>query len=162
MLTEDIKGYPNYKITDSGWVWSVKSKKYLAPRSDGLGYRMVTLCQNGKTKNYKIHRLVLEAFVGPCPEGMECRHLNGIGVDNRCSNLCWGTRKEQAEDRKAHGTLVRGVCVGSAKLTESQVRKIKILYATGRYYYAELGKLFSVSCISIGDIIRGVTWKHIN
>ncbi len=45
-----------------------------------------------------IHDLMLTAFVGACPDGMECRHLNDISTDNRRENLCWGTRKENAQD----------------------------------------------------------------
>lgn len=38
-----------------------------------------------------VHRLVLEAFVGPCPPGMEACHWNGIPGDNRLHNLRWDT-----------------------------------------------------------------------
>lgn len=51
-----------------------------------------------------VHRLVLEAFVGPCPKGMQCRHLNGIPTDNRLENLRWGTPSEDNYDRVRHGT----------------------------------------------------------
>lgn len=41
-----------------------------------------------------IHQIVLEAFCGPCPDGMEVLHGNGIRTDNRLSNLRYGTRSE--------------------------------------------------------------------
>lgn len=47
-------------------------------------------------------RLVLLAFVGPAPEGMICRHLNGIRDDNRLENLRWGTKGEDLRDRHYH------------------------------------------------------------
>ena len=53
----------------------------------------------GKSDIRLVHRLVLETFVGPCPEGMECRHLNDNPADNRLSNLCWGTRTDNMFDR---------------------------------------------------------------
>jgi len=43
--------------------------------------------------NLKIHRLVCEAFHGPCPPGLETIHLDEDGLNNRADNLCWGTRK---------------------------------------------------------------------
>jgi len=46
-------------------------------------------------KNYKIHRLVCEAFHGPAPDGKPIvLHLNENALDNRPSNLRWGTQKE--------------------------------------------------------------------
>jgi len=46
-------------------------------------------------KNHKVHRLVCEAFHGPCPENKtDVMHLNEISIDNRPENLRWGTRKE--------------------------------------------------------------------
>ena len=41
-----------------------------------------------------IHRAVLLAWVGPCPEGYEADHLNGITTDNRIENLEWVTPAE--------------------------------------------------------------------
>src|SRR5260370_42194124 len=50
-----------------------------------------------------IPRTVLEAFVGPCSTGLECRHLDDNKRNNKPANLCWGTRKEQGEDRVRNG-----------------------------------------------------------
>ncbi len=51
-----------------------------------------------------VHQLVLEAFVGPCPSGLECRHLDGNPDNNQLENLRWGTRLENMADKKLHGT----------------------------------------------------------
>ena len=56
----------------------------------------------------KVHRLVLEAFVGPCPDGMECCHNNGDPADNRVENLRWGTHTENIHDRRRHHTNRNG------------------------------------------------------
>jgi hypothetical protein len=51
-----------------------------------------------------IHTLVLETYVGPCPPGMECRHLNGKPLDCRWpENLVWGTHGDNMRDRARHG-----------------------------------------------------------
>jgi len=50
-----------------------------------------------------IHRLVCEAWHGPRPEGMECRHLDGNPFNNTPDNLRWGTSKENAQDTLRHG-----------------------------------------------------------
>ena len=51
-----------------------------------------------------VHRLVLEAFVGPAPENQECRHLDGDQKNNHLTNLRWGSRRENSLDRTRHGT----------------------------------------------------------
>jgi len=49
-----------------------------------------------------IHRLVLSAFVGPCPDGMECCHNNGDPSDNRLLNLRWDTPESNRSDAVLH------------------------------------------------------------
>jgi hypothetical protein len=46
---------------------------------------------------------VMLAFVGPCPEGMETRHLDGDPANNHRSNLKYGTRSQQRHDDVRHG-----------------------------------------------------------
>lgn len=48
----------------------------------------------GKGNSRLVHQLVLEAFVGPRPKGMESLHLNHDPQDNRLLNLRYGTRSE--------------------------------------------------------------------
>lgn len=55
-------------------------------------------------KRRLVHRLVLEAFVGPCPGGMEGCHRNGNSADARLSNLYWGTRSQNNFDAVRHGS----------------------------------------------------------
>lgn len=69
------------------------------------GYATVSLCRDGKARRVVIHRLVLEAFVGPKPPGQVTRHLNGDKLDNRLENLTYGTYSENAQDAVRHGTF---------------------------------------------------------
>lgn len=67
------------------------------------GYCTVSLC-NGETEKIKrVHRLVLEAFVGPCPDGMEGCHGNDVRTDNRIENLRWDTPSANNVDYVRHG-----------------------------------------------------------
>lgn len=94
---EDIKGYEGlYAITSCGKVWSYKRKIFLKPTITGDGYCRVSLCKNGKSKNYYIHRLVAEAYI-PNPEGKpQINHLSEIKTDNYINNLEWATAKENS------------------------------------------------------------------
>lgn len=71
----------------------------------GPGYLYVHLRKpEGGQSVRVVHSLVLEAFVGPRPEGMVTRHINGNRVDPRLANLVYGTPSENMYDRRAHGT----------------------------------------------------------
>jgi hypothetical protein len=72
---------------------------------DPHGYLRAVVVIEGKKRNCQIHRLVLEAFVGPCPPGHLCRHLNGVPDDNRLKNLAWGTPQENSDDAVRHRKL---------------------------------------------------------
>jgi hypothetical protein len=50
-----------------------------------------------------VHPLVAAAFIGPRPDGMEIRHLDGERFNNAAVNLCYGTPSENARDRVNHG-----------------------------------------------------------
>lgn len=61
-----------------------------------------------------VHQLVLEAFVGPRPPGALTRHINDDGMDNRLTNLRWGTTRENVEDAFLNGgrALVKECSLG--------------------------------------------------
>jgi len=160
-----ILEYPNYNVTSDGKVWNNKYKRFLKPTTGTDGYLQITLCEAGRQKNCKIHRLVLEAFVGPCPINQECRHLNGNPADNRLENLKWGTCSENIADAIKHGTHCclnnTGEKHGRAKLTERKVRQIRMLYTTGDFTQRELGRMFGVAGASINSIVHRKNWKHL-
>ena len=80
-----------YAVTPAGRVYTEDGQEYQKlPTVRARPYIVI----GGK----RVHRMVLEAFVGPCPEGMQCRHLNDVKNDNRLNNLAWGTRKENSAD----------------------------------------------------------------
>ena len=113
-----VVGYENiYEVSDHGRIWSVKRKVKGGrgkPRTAGgrilrggaaqSGHRTVSLAHpwHGH-KMYLVHRLVLEAFVGPCPEGMEACHWDDNPANNRLDNLRWATRHENMLDRSRNG-----------------------------------------------------------
>jgi hypothetical protein len=182
---KDVPGYEGcYQVSNIG---RVKSLARRALRMDGSFHHMqgerfhkysgaakkylaVGLCKNGKTLMITVHRLVLLAFIGPCPEGMECRHLDGNPKNNRLSNLCWGTLAEQAMDRERHGTNTgnkgknrgkhynQGEACGNAKLHEKDARKIRALHSLGTFNFVQLGKRFGVHRSTIEGIVKRTRW----
>lgn len=124
----DIPGYPGYRIGDDGSVWShwIQPGKKWRPdgwRNQGSGWRRlrplkcpldsaysrkgymsVSLTHEDVRKTISVHRLVLMAFVGPCPSGMEACHNDGDPSNNSLSNLRWDTHKNNMADCIKHGT----------------------------------------------------------
>ena len=91
--------------SDGGHGTTVRLRgRVLRPAPDASGHLRVALCPgDGRQHTKKVHRLVLEAFVGPCPDGMECCHANGDPADNRLANLRWDTPASNTQDRIRHG-----------------------------------------------------------
>jgi len=111
-----IPGYEGiYSVSNQGSVKSLdritdrghrRKGKILTSITMKNGYHIVTLWRNGKQKSALVHRLVLFAFVGPQPEGMESRHKNGDKNNNSLSNLSWGTASENNLDIVVHGNHI--------------------------------------------------------
>jgi hypothetical protein len=74
-------------------------------KSPAATYASVGFGSHGK---YYVHRLVLDAFVGPKPEGMVSCHANGDHLDNRIENLRYDTYSANIYDAVRHGTYSNG------------------------------------------------------
>lgn len=155
-----VPGFPKYEVSDAGHVRGPRG--VMTPRMHPRGWLRVNLQRNGGRRTFLIHRLMLEAFVGPRPNGMECRHLNGCKTDNRLTNLCWGTTKENVEDAIRDGQRPdnRGERNGQAKLTVDAVREIRATPRTHGSLVA-LARRFGVSTDAVGDVRGGRRWTHV-
>lgn len=149
-----VLGYEGlYEVSDLGRVKGYH-RRCLRQYEHPFGYNDVDLYKNRVKTKKKVHRLVLEAFVGACPEGMECRHLNGQSRDNRLENLRWGTKAENFEDRVRHGTILKGERHPGVKLTEDQVREIRS--APGSQ--SSIAARYGVEQTNISAIKRWKSW----
>lgn len=125
------------------------------------GYPMVSFTAPNKKRHHAyVHDLVLFAWRGPKPVGLECRHKNGIPCDNRLANLRYGTRKSNAHDRRLHGKpYICGEQIGVSKLTNKQVRWIK--RNSGLFSRRKMAAKLGVTHATISRIVRGEGWVHI-
>ena len=127
-----------------------------------FGYPHVTLCRNGKGTSKFIHELVLTAFVGPRPQGMECCHYpDRDPTNNRLENLRWDTSKANEADKKKHGTTAIGARNGQAKLTDSLVAVIKERLRNGEPQ-RRIARDTGVSQRTISGINRREIWTHVS
>lgn len=148
-----VPGWSDYFVDQLGAVWSTKWGKLRRMKLTRrrLGYRHVALSDGERKKSYPVHTLVLLAWIGPRPEGMECRHLDGNPGNNRLSNLQWGTHLENEMDKRRHGTV-------ESKLTEDQVREI---IADADSPHTELAERYGVTPGMIMRIRQGIKWRHV-
>lgn len=135
-----------YIVSSDGHVRNIDTGRLLFGEIDCDGYRRVNLSRDGKTYKRRVHRLVCEAFHGPCPPNMECCHGDGVRLNNRASNLRWATRADNVRDAIGHGTHKadiwpavrasasrdrRGHRAAGAKFTVEQVAEMRARRADG-------------------------------
>jgi hypothetical protein len=126
---KSVPGYADlYEVSDHGNVRSLRSGKPLKqqPDSDGKHLR-VKLCRDGHKMTCRVHKLVLEAFVGPAPDGTESCHRDGNGENNALTNLRWGTRSGNMQDKVNHGmhhNASKTRCDSGHELTEENTRTV--------------------------------------
>jgi hypothetical protein len=155
-----IEKFPNYSVSS---ICRVKNNngRILKPILSYKGYFRVCLRRDGSSTYIYIHTLVLEAFDKIRPVGMQTRHRNGRRTDNRHTNLCWGTGKENSADQRLHGTGNAGEKHGRSKLTEKQVSVIRAAKASGKKHWGmmRLANEFGVSRHAVERAGNGKTWK---
>ncbi len=108
-----------------------------------------------------VHVLVCEAFHGPRPfPGAIPLHRDGSRDNNASDNLRWGTQKENAADRRAHGRDRLGVEHHAAKLIdEHEVRAIFALSRRG-LVGDEIARCFGITKGQVNRILSREMWAH--
>ena len=170
---KEIKNFPGYFITTGGEIWSAPKKgsgghdgKWLKLCDiNSYGHKTVQLFKNKKPFMCLVHRLVLETFVGPCPEGMECCHNDGNPSNNNLNNLRWDTTRNNHADsikHKTHQSLKQnGEMNPSSKLREQDVRMIIYMWMTEEFTQREIATVYNVTIRNINMIVNKKSWKHI-
>lgn len=97
----DIKDYEGiYAITSCGKVWSYKRNKFLKPYNTGK-YLVVELFKNGVGKQFKVHRLVAQAYLQNPNNLPYVNHKDEVKTHNWINNLEWCDAKYNAN----YGTI---------------------------------------------------------
>lgn len=186
-IWKDIEGYENlYQISNLGRVKSFKTNKpkYMTPQPDSRGYLQIGLIKDKKRKNFKIHRLVANAFINRLEDKDFVNHINEDKQDNRAENLEWvavvennnhGTRNERLsntlknrklpegqilkalETKKRNGTLCnKGLKV---RCVEEDIVFNKIKEAAD--YYNIRGCEISACCKGKRKTCGGYHWEYV-
>lgn len=159
-----IKGYPNYYVTDAGDIYSRNYKntgriKKMKNRINTNGYYQVPIANANGRIDIIVHRAVAEAFI-PNPDNKpEVNHINGIKTDNRVENLEWVTRSENMSHRyktlKYKGTFAGrfGKDNPNSKLVQ-QIKDGKVIAEFYGTYEAE--RLTGIDAHHIRNVCNGV------
>lgn len=126
------------------------------------GYQAVGLHKDGCQRVSLVHRLVLEAFVGPCPDGMECCHADGCRDNPRLDNLRWDTHHGNVQDAVRHGTIGRlGQRNHYSKMKDGWVVSARERYALGTVEVCDLAAESGCGKTTIIKMLTGKTWAHL-
>lgn len=159
-----ILGAPEYyRVGSDGSIWTCARGPWrpLAQASPRDGYLKIRIIlKDGGKASRRSHRVVLEAFVGPRPEGCEARHLNGIRTDNRAENLQWGTPQQNFNDRRRHGTVVTRETSRWRRLSEDNVRHAVELFKSGEMI-KDIASVLGVDASHVSKILRGQEWSGV-
>ncbi len=169
----ELNNWPGYAVSNDGHIWSCKvqgrwgqissawRKLRPAKNSSRSSHLHVYLRKNGRSIKAYIHRIVLEAFVGPCPPGSQACHADDNAMNNAIENLRWDSPMANKQDMAKNGRYATGVRAGAAKLDVNEVVEIRRLCKAGKTQLA-VANLFGVSQPTISAIVRNVNWISVS
>lgn len=146
--TAEQRFWAKIRKTRGCWLWLG------VPNSQGYGQIHV----NGKTIG--AHRFSYALHNGKIPRKLYVLHSCDVRNCVKPAHLWLGTQLENLADRDAKGRGVGGILNGRAKLSEIQVKNIRLAYATGTTSISKLAKIYPVNEPTICKIIKKKLWAN--
>lgn len=137
-------------------------EKLHTPQVDEHGYHRVTLRKNTTPKQWSVHRLVADHFIGNPEKLPQVNHKNGDKSDNNLKNLEWCTASQNMQhgyDELDHERM-RGEKNGMTKLTPELIESIKKSYSELKSF-TKTGLQFGISGTHVWRIVRNKSWEHL-
>ncbi len=160
-----------YEVSDLGRLRSVT--RIVDSGHDGrrlvkgrvLRLDMSTRYARAMVSAFGVHRVLtvhleVMALFGPPPKlGEEVRHLSGDRTDNSLANLAWGTKRENAEDKKLHGTYLVGETIPNSRLKVADIHEI--LKLEGALPLRGIAEIVNCGLSTVHHVLTGRTWGHV-
>lgn len=163
-MLKPVAGFEQYYAVDElGNVFSYRKNRYLTPKIDKYGYRVVTLSGGGKIKTVGVHRLVAKAFVEN-PSDKPCvNHIDEDKLNNSKDNLEWVTVKENDN----HGSRNQRMALTKSKHPVEMLKEdgSTIRYAGVKEAFRQTGitrSQISLACRNKGKKAGGYEWRFAN
>jgi hypothetical protein len=139
-----------------GWM---RQQRVLRPALDPYGYLCVALSKSGRMRTFRVHRLVVVAFLGPRPSGLEVNHIDGNKRNNGAINLEYITNEANQLHAVAHGLKATGARNGHAYLSIADVAVIRQLRSDGASR-ADVAQRFGIPHLDyVTRITSGKVWQ---
>jgi len=125
-----------------------------------VNVKLLSPSHDGSSIQRGVHRVVAEAFLGPCPDGWEVNHKDLNKENNRLENLEFMTRKQNARHAYENGGYKFGTSVKNAKLTEELVAELR---KTGipSGMWSQTARELGVARTTLRHAVRSKTWNHV-
>lgn len=124
-IWKTIKGFENYKVSNTGKVYSLDKSKVMKPWVINSGYQVIALVDRGISKRMLVHRLVALNFIGNPLNKPQVNHIDGDKLNNNVDNLEWTTSSENINHNKVLGRL--DTHTARAKLNKVQTKAVNQL-----------------------------------
>lgn len=151
-----------YEISSFGNIKNKKTQKILKPREHSGGYLQVNIINNGKLKNYYVHRLVAKYFCD-IPEDIEKKdinHIDGNKKNNFYKNLEFCTRSENIKHsfytNKNRNKF--GEQIWNSKLTLSDIENIKKIKKEQKISNKKISEMYNISESQITRVLNKKTY----
>ena len=173
-----IADWPNYEISDTGRVRRAKARRrsaapgvgdLLRPFAREDAYLTINLTRDAiggrhEQKRCDVHRLVVAAFLGPIPAGMEVNHKDLNKHNPRLDNLEVVTRSANLKHAYRHGRIPHLKRAGhqnsNTRLTSADVIQIRWRAAFGEKL-KHIRAQFGLGHAGISHIVHRRTWRHL-
>jgi len=106
------------------------------------------------------HRVSYRLCVGKIPKGKFVLHKCDNPLCVNPFHLALGTHQDNMDDCSKKGRQAKGEKINFAKLTEREVRTIRLLYVRGETQ-KQIAQLFKVHQTTIHYVMKRKTWKHV-
>lgn len=155
-----MKELYGYKILGDGTVLSKRDGSPLKWADNGKGYLISVLSVEGRRRSISHHRMVAEAYHGPCPKGYEVGHKDDDRSNNHPDNLEYVTKSQNNQQSWDNGNrCAAGEYNANAKVTEVQVRVIcQYLQDNKGCNISEVSRKFQIGRGTISAIKNGKQW----
>ena len=172
-IWKTIKGFENYKVSNTGKVYSLAKNEVMKPWIINSGYQVISLFDRGVRKHMLVHRLVALNFIDNPLNKPQVNHIDGDKLNNNVDNLEWTTASENINHNKVLGRLdthtarevLNKVQTKAVNQLDIETGKVIATYNTIREACKETGyqdAKITLVCQGKRNSHNGYRWEYVN